>query len=192
MENLNLAIRKEGALRGLLLGGILLLVDILTLYYLANWAQSFLVTFIVLYPLHYIIIFGLSLLFIKGLRDKIGKYWTLRQAITGIFIMLFITSIIWNNGVMVFSNAINPTLAEKAHIATVNAREGAMKSTHRPPAEIKAEMHKMNKTFALNRTITVQNFIRSLFVTVILLFAVSFVLGALFKRERPVAANNNS
>jgi hypothetical protein len=187
MENLNLAIRKEGALRGLLLGVILLLVDILTIYYLANWAQSFLVTFIVLYPLHYIIIFGLALVFIKSMRDKIGKYWNLRQAITGIFIMLFITSVIWNNGVMVFSGVINPSLAEKAHVATVKAREGAMQSTHRPAAEIKVESDKMNQTYAANRSITAGSFIRSLFTTIILLFAVSFVLGVLFKKEKPVA-----
>jgi hypothetical protein len=98
MEDINLAVRKQGALRGILFGVIMLTIDILKLYYLAYWAKSPLTTFIVLYPVYYIVLFGIALFFINSLRIKIGRYWTLKQAITGIFILLFISSIIWNNG----------------------------------------------------------------------------------------------
>jgi hypothetical protein len=188
MENLNSAVRKEGALRGLLFGGIMLLVDILKIIYLAYWAKSPLVTFIVLYPVYYVVLFGTAIFFVNGLRNKIGRYWSLKQAITGIFIMLFITSFIWNNGLAVFSGKVNPQLAEKAHISFVEARKQAMLSSKTPAAKVNEEVENMNKTFAAGSQVTIAGFFRSLFVSVILVFAVSAVLGALFKRERPLPA----
>ena len=186
MGSLDSAVRKQGAIRGLLFGGTMLLVDILKLYYLAYWAKSALITFIVLYPVYYIVLFGVTLLFINSLRIKIGRYWSLKQAITGIFIMLFISSLIWNNGVAIFSEKINPELAQISHVAFVETRKQAMISRNAPPAQINEEVDNMNKTFAAGSNVTVAGFIRSLFVSVILVFAVSAVLGVLFKKEPPV------
>jgi hypothetical protein len=188
MEDLNKAVRKEGALRGLLFGGLMLLIDILKLYFLANVPASPMVVFAVLYPVYYIVLFGAALLFIFGLRKKIGHYWTLKQAITGIFIMLFITSMIWNNGIALFSGIINPTLAQKAHVAFVDARVGAMQSSHTPATKIATEVASMNQKFAASRQFSPQGFIQSLFISIILIFAVSAVFGVLFKRERPAAS----
>ncbi len=185
MENLNSAVRKEGALRGLMFGGIMLLIDILKIYYLAYWAKAPLVTFIILYPVYYIVLFGIALFFINGLRNRIGRYWNLKQAITGIFIMLLITSVIWNNGIALFSGKINPGLAKKSHIGFVETRKAAMQSQNAPPAKINEEVANMNKTFAAGSNISIGGFFRSLFVSVILVFAVSALLGVLFKREQP-------
>ncbi|WP_345955164.1 DUF4199 domain-containing protein [Mucilaginibacter sp. PAMB04168] len=185
MENLNQAVRKEGAIRGVLFGILMLVVDILKLYYLAHASTSPILTFVVLYPVYYIILFGAALLFISGLRNKIGRYWNLKQAITGIFIMLIFTTLIWNNGIALFSGKINPELAEKAHVSFVASRKAAMQSSHTPAKRIEQEVVSMNQTFAAGSKVTVQSFFRSLFVSVILVFAVSAVLGVLFKRERP-------
>lgn len=188
MENLNVAVRKAGALRGILFGVIMLIVDILKLYYLAYLAKAPLATFIVLYPVYYIVLFVIAMLFITGLRNKIGRYWNLKQAITGIFIMLFITSVIWNNGIAIFASKINPGLAEKAHVGFVNTRKAAMLSQHQPVEKVNKEVDSMNQTFAEGNTVTVGSFFRSLFVSIILVFAVSALLGALFKKERPTVA----
>ena len=191
MENLNLAVRKEGALRGLMFGCIMLLVDVLKLYYLAYWAKSPVATFVVLYPVYYVVLFAVTLFFINGLRNKIGRYWSLKQAITGIFIMLFITTVIWNNGIAIFSEKINPQLAAKSHVAFVETRKQAMLSSKTPAAKVKEEVNDMNKTFAAGSSVTVASFFRSLFVSMILVFAVSAVLGVLFKKERPEQAVRN-
>jgi hypothetical protein len=188
MENLNYAVRKEGALRGVLFGGLMLFVDILKLYYLANVAGSPLVTFIVLYPIYYIVLFAAAMFFISALRNKIGRYWSLKQATTGIFIMLFITGVIWNNGLNLFAAKINPALAARAHIGLVNARKAAMVSRNLPAAKINTEVANMNKAFNTDSQLTIGNFVKSLFVSAILVFAVSALLGALFKREQPVPA----
>jgi hypothetical protein len=185
MENINSAVRIAGALRGVLFGVLMLLIDILKLYYLANWATSPLVTFIVLYPVYYLVLFGVAIFFINGLRNKIGRYWTLKQAVTGIFIMLFFTSVIWNNGITIFSSKINPQLAQKAHVGFVKARRGAMLSQNKPVKEVNKAVADMNATFAAGSKVTIAGFFRSLLVSVILIFAVSALLGALFKRERP-------
>jgi hypothetical protein len=191
MGNIDSAVRIQGALRGLLFGGIMLLVDVLKIYYLAYWAKSPLATFIVLYPVYYILLFGITLAFINSLKNKIGRYWSLKQAITGIFIMLFITTMIWNNGVAIFSEKINPQVAEKSHIAFVETRKQAMISQKTPTAKINEEVNNMNKTFEAGSNVTVAGFFRSLFVSAILVFAVSAVLGVLFKKEQPAQLTNN-
>ena len=186
MEDLNSAVRKEGAIRGLLFGITMLVVDILKIYYLAYLAKSPLTTFIVLYPLYYIILFGVAILFVSGLRNKIGRYWNLKQAITGIFIMLFITSVIWNNGISIFTAKINPRLAEKSHVAFVETRKQAMLSSKTPAAKINEEINNMNKTFAAGSQVTIAGFLRSLLISAILVFAVSTLLGILFRRDKPL------
>jgi hypothetical protein len=188
MENINTAIRTASAVRGVLFGFLMLFIDILKLYFLANWAKSPLVTFIVLYPVYYIVLFGIAIFFINSLRSKIGRYWTLKQAVTGIFIMLFITSMIWNNGITVFSANINPQLAQKAHVGFVEARRGAMLSQNKSVKAVNKEIANMNATFAAGSKVTIAGFFRSLLVSVILIFAVSFLLGTLFKREKPLQA----
>lgn len=187
MEDLNAAVRKQGALRGLLFGGIMLFIDILKLYYLAYYAQSPLVTFILLYPVYYIVLFAMALLFVNSLRNKIGRYWNLKQAITGIFIMLFVSSLIWNNGVTLFSGKINPVVAEKAHTGLISVRKAAMQSQNQPQAKIDKEVADMNSKFAASSDITFGSFVQSLVVSVIVVFAVAALLGILFKREKPVA-----
>lgn len=185
MGDLNAAVRKQGALRGLLFGGIMLLIDILKLYYLAYVAKSPMVTFILLYPVYYVVLFAAALLFISNLRNKIGRYWNLKQAITGIFIMLIVSSLIWNNGVTLFSGKIEPAVAEKAHTGLVEMRKAAMQSQNQPAAKIDKEIVDMNKNFAASADITVGSFIQSLGISVILVFAVAAILGILFKREKP-------
>jgi hypothetical protein len=183
MEDINLAVRKQGALRGILFGVIMLTIDILKLYYLAYWAKSPLTTFIVLYPVYYIVLFGIALFFINSLRIKIGRYWTLKQAITGIFILLFISSIIWNNGLTLFSAKINPEVAQKAHVGFVETRKAAMLSQKQPIEKVNKEVASMNANFSAGTSFSVASFFRSLFITIILVFAVSTLLGALFKKE---------
>jgi len=184
MEDINLAVRKEGALRGLLFGVIMLAIDIAKLYYLAYWAKAPLATFIILYPVYYIVLFGVALFFINSLRIKIGRYWTLKQAITGIFILLFISSVIWNNGLTLYSAKINPEVAQKAHTGFVETRKAAMQSQKQPVEKINKEVASMNANFSASGNFTLGSFFRSLFISIILVFAVSVLLGALFKRER--------
>ncbi|CAM3856506.1 DUF4199 domain-containing protein [Mucilaginibacter galii] len=187
MEDINSAVRKQGALRGVLFGLIMLAIDILKLYYLAYWAKSPINTFIILYPVYYIVLFGIALFFISGLRNKIGRYWTLKQAITGIFILLFVSSVIWNNGLTLFSAKINPDVAQKAHVGFVETRRAAMLSQKQPVEKINKEVKNMNENFSAGSHMTVASFFSSLFISIILVFAVSALLGVLFKRERVVS-----
>jgi hypothetical protein len=186
MKDINSAVRIEGAIRGLLFGIIMLLIDIFKLHYLAYWAKAPLTTFIVLYPVYYIVLFGVALYFINGLRIKIGRYWTLKQAITGIFILLFISSVIWNNGLNLYSNQINPALAQKAHTGFVETRKAAMLSQKQPVEKINKEVNSMNANFTAGNSFSIAGFFRSLLISIILVFAVSVLLGALFKREQVV------
>lgn len=188
MEELNAAVRKQGALRGLLFGGIMLFIDILKLYYLAYYATSPMATFILLYPVYYIVLFAMALLFVNSLRNKIGRYWNLKQAITGIFIMLFVGSMIWNNGVTLFKGKVNPVVGKKAETGLISMRKAAMESQNQPQAKIDKEIADMKSKFAASRDITFGSFIQSLVVSVILVFAVAALLGILFKREKPVAS----
>ncbi|UEG52531.1 DUF4199 domain-containing protein [Mucilaginibacter daejeonensis] len=190
MRDLDGAVRKNGLVLGLLFGALMLIIDILKMCYLAYAPGKPIITFIVLYPVYYIVFFGAALLFISRLRNNIGRFWNLKQAITGIFIMLFVSSFVWNNGLTVFSGYVAPELAQKAHTSFIEARKQAMASSGTPAKKMAEEEANMQRTFEEGSHVTIGSFFRSLAVSAILVFAVSALLGILFKREgRPTTDN---
>ncbi len=190
MRDLNSAVRKNGLLLGLLFGVLMLIIDILKMCYLAYVPGRPIVTYIVLYPVYYIVFFGTALLFISRLRNNIGRYWNLKQAITGIFIMLFVSSFVWNNGINIVSGYIAPELAQQANTSFIEARKQAMASKGTTPKKMAEEEANMRRTFEEGSHVTVSSFFKSLAVSAVLVFAVSSLLGILFKREGTPATDN--
>lgn len=186
MEDINAAVRKESAIRGVLFGVIMLVVELLKMFVFVDWVPSPLIAFSILYPIPYIVLLGLGILFLLSLRKSVGSYWNQRQATTGIFVMLFVMSFIWINGGQVVQKVLVPKQAKKAQLNIVESHKQAMQSANVSKDKIKNEVKSMNETFSAGSSITVASFFKSLFVSIILVFAVSALLGALFKREQTV------
>jgi hypothetical protein len=58
-----------------------------------------------------------------------------------------------------------------------------MLSQKQPIEKVNKEVASMNANFSAGTSFSVASFFRSLFITIILVFAVSTLLGALFKKE---------
>src|SRR5579871_5515085 len=95
MSQLENTIRRVSAIKGLLLGAVLLAVSILSYYVLVYYATQnawliifSTVIFSVVIPIIVVLIFCFDL------RKSVGGYWTFKQAVTGIFIMLAVNYVI--------------------------------------------------------------------------------------------------
>lgn len=187
MENLNNVIRKEGALRGLLFGGILLVVNILLVYCTAYWVTSPLVYFFISFLGTYVIQVGLTLFLTGNLRKKIGGLWSLKQAATGIFFILLVTYVISTGGRWLYFTLIDKPAMEAANTNSVTIRRQALEYAHRPQKDIDATIAEMQKSLAQGKEFTVGKTVQDFIISVILLFTVALILGALYKRERPSA-----
>ncbi|QJD95074.1 DUF4199 domain-containing protein [Mucilaginibacter robiniae] len=183
---MDILLRKEGALRGLLFGGILLAVNILLIYYTAYIAQVPGVFFVVSFIGSFVVQIGLALLFTASLRKKIGGYWTLKQATSGLFVMLFVTYLISSVGRWVFSNYIDQATVQKANTETLAIQRKALQSTHRSEADIQSTLEATQKSMNEGDTLSIGRVIQNLLISVILIFAIAAILGALFKREPPL------
>ncbi|MBS7563765.1 DUF4199 domain-containing protein [Mucilaginibacter sp. Bleaf8] len=186
MENLNNVIRKEGTLRGLLFGGILLVVNILLVYCTAYWVSSPLVYFFISFIGTYVIQLGLTLFLTSKLRKKIGGYWSLKQAATGIFFILLFTYLISTGGRWLYFKLIDPPAMEAANTNSVNIRRGALEFAHRPQKDIDTTIAEMQKSIEQGKVFTIGKTIQDFVISIILLFAVALILGALYKREGAV------
>src|SRR5437868_4607436 len=110
---LDKTIKKQGLIRGLILGSVLTAIGIAYFYLTIGIPSPVLIAVnLVLFPYILPIVAAAFLCF--NLRRKIGGFWTLRQAVTGIFIMFaisYITEFILQD--QVFVKVIEPNTAKK-------------------------------------------------------------------------------
>lgn len=189
MNNFNSIVRKEGALRGLIFGVVLLIVNILLIYCTAYWVKSPVIYFILAFIGTYVVQIGLAVFFSGSLRKKIGGYWSLKQASTGIFFILFVTYIISSGGRWLYFRLFDSAAMQKANMAAVNIRRQALEMSDRPQKDIDKTITDMQNTIAQGGNVTITRSLQEFLVSIILLFAVAAILGALYKREPPVYKN---
>jgi ABC-type multidrug transport system fused ATPase/permease subunit len=185
MYNISLAtLRKEGALRGIIFGVVLLMINIGVIYYTAYVVKSPGAFFGVSFVTSYIVQVGLAVFLISNLRTKIGGFWNLKQAVTGIFFMLFVTYLISSTGRFLFSRYIDSVTVNKEAAATIDLRRKALESTQASPENIKQTIAELQKSIAQSKNITIATVAQNLIFSIILIFALSFIFAALFKREK--------
>src|ERR1700758_4703041 len=122
MTQLENTIRRTSAIRGLILGVVLLAVSILSFYILTSdtgnaWLIVFSpIIFSVFIPILIVLVFCFNL------RKNIGGYWTFRQAVTGIFIMFAISYAIQVIGRdVVFARVVEPDMISKTQASMIRA-----------------------------------------------------------------------
>lgn len=188
MENGLKEIRKDALKNGLILGGVLLVLDILALYILANSQSIFLV--FVAYLFGYLIIpVVAAVLLIKNLRTKIGGYWTLRQATSGIFIMFFSGYLISSAGSFLFVRFIQPLIALQAKDNFVILITGFFNRINADPDKVDELVENIELQFNAAGQSGAGALISSLLSSIIVLFIAALIFAAIFKKERPVFIN---
>jgi len=178
-------IKIQGLIKGLILGAVLAVVSIIYFYFMVSIASAVAITVgAILFT--YIFPIAIAAMFCINLRNKVGGYWTMRQAATGIFIMFFISNLtIFILRDQIFANTIEPQMAQKTKTAMVTALNKLKESTAKPEEkkEADAKIQEMEKSFQTGKSVTIGQQIQSLGISIIFLFVLSIIFAAFFKRE---------
>ena len=181
-------IRQDALQNGLILGGVLLVLDILALFILAR-SQSILMVSIS-YLFGYLIIpLTAAIILIKRLRKKIGGFWNFRQATSGIFIMFLSAYLISSAGSFVFIKYIHPQITLDAKNNFVNVLSGFLNRMNTEPEKIDDIAEKIEQQFEAIAHTSFSSVVSNLLSSIIILFITALIFAAIFKREQFIATH---
>jgi len=192
MEDLQQKIKVSSFKSGLTLGAILLVLGIFSFYFIIRMAASFLL--IIIGPIVFSIIIPIVLvIFICfDLRKKIGGYWNFRQATTGIFIMFFVAYIVQYIGKdVVFAKFVEPNMVQKTQDAMMDATTAMMEKAGTDQTQIDEKKAQIQKQFDGQKEITIGKIIQGIIISIILMFVLALIFGALFKKDPPLFADSD-
>lgn len=190
-KSIDSQIRKNGFIKGLLLGCIVLALSIASFYFIIDIAKEPWEDLLGPYIFSMIIPLLLIVFFALDIRKKLGGWWSFKQAVTGTFIMIFTSYVILTIGRdFIFAKAIEPDMIQKLETAMLNSSTIMYKKQGFSQAQINSQIAERKQGFegqkAVSTGIIIQNFI----INTMLLFVLAIILGALLKREgRPAVFN---
>jgi hypothetical protein len=180
-------IKKKGLVKGLILGCIVVIVNILSFYYMTGTVEShpllvlpgsFIFTIVI--PLIAIILFTLSI------RKSIGGYWSFRQAVTAIFIMLFTTYIMLTIGRdILFVKLVEPNMVQKIGAVMMESRMRKDQLDGMSSAKIIQDLAFEKKNFSVQVDNGQWAIVESIPENILITFVLAIILSAVFKKEPP-------
>ena len=180
-------VKKKGLVKGRFLGCIVVVVNILSFYYMTGTVEShpllvlpgsFILTIVI--PLITIILFTLNI------RKSVGGYWSFRQAVTAIFIMLFTTYIMLTVGRdILFVKMVEPNMVQKIGAVMVESRMLKDKLDGMPQAQITQDLAFEKKNFSVQVDNGQWAIVESIPENILITFVLAVILSAVFKKERP-------
>jgi hypothetical protein len=184
MENLNQQIRKNAITSGLIYGIIVLVLNILSFYFITTMTTSFVLMLVSPIVLSIAIPLLIIVFFCLDLRKKIGGFWTLRQATTGAFIIVFTAFIVSTIGKdLIFIKLIEPNMIEKTQDAMMSATRSLMEKSGNDQSQIDEKMADVKKKFDDQKNLSTGKIIEGYAITIVFLFIFALILGAVFKRN---------
>jgi len=184
LENL----KPEAVKNGIGLGLIALVLGILSAYLLVG-AKSMMAIFLIPIGVGLIIPLIVAVLFCLDLRKKIGGFWNLRQATSGIFIMFLVTYAISNVGNVVFNKFIEKDMTERIQNTVVEATSSLMKNQGVDEEQVDKKVAEMNADFERKNQGTIMQTIQGHVIGVIIVFVIALLFGAVLKKELPLYIN---
>jgi hypothetical protein len=184
MENINSVIKRKGVIHGIYFGILLLILGIFLYYYKTQLTESFFMIAVGADYIMWLVRAILAALFCYTLRIKIGGYWNVRQATTGIFIMFLVTYAIQFVGRdLVFEKVIDKNVAINTHNSFTNANQKLFKENS-DLAHFKERQKKIDETYPLTqKRPSIYESVISLLMAIIFIFVISLLFAAVFKRE---------
>ena len=164
-----------------------MVVNILSFYYMTGTVEShpllvlpgsFILTIVI--PLITIILFTLNI------RKSIGGYWSFRQAVTSIFIMLFTTYIMLTIGRdILFVKLVEPNMVQKIGAVMVESRMRKDQLDGMSQAQITQDLAFEKKNFNVQADNGQWAIVESIPENILITFVLAVMLSAIFKKERP-------
>jgi len=184
-------LKKQAAIKGVILGLILGVLGILSFYFMTTMATSFIMIIGGPFVLSIIIPIILGALFCVDLRKSVGGFWNFKQAVTGIFVMFFLSLVMsFLIRDMLFAKVIEPNMVEKTQTAMVNAVTNMLEKSSASQADIDKKIDEMEKQLNEQKNASIGKQIQSFAVSIIFVFVISLVFAIIFKKERPLYMND--
>lgn len=177
-------LKKGGALNGLIFGAIVLVAGILSVYVLANTSNFALVVATPLIVSLLVPLAAAVFLTLK-LRKRIGGYWTLRQATTGIFIMFIVAYTFSSISNFVFYEVSGPDLKVRTKENLVRVTTSFLEAQGATQDEIDASVDKVTAGFAEGAALSTGQIIQGYLQAIIIIFVAALIFAAIFKKEPP-------
>ena len=191
--NIEQKIRNVFIRYGLVFGAIYLALDIISYYFITRFTTS--AALFVAGPIIFrlLVPIVLTAFFCFNGRKKIGGYWTLKQATTGVFIMFLITFLMQLIGRdIIFNKYIEPDSILKTQIAALNARTKNLKDRGYNQKMIDQNLAEMKADLNPQKTNSTANDVLSMFISIIFVFVFALIFGALFKNAEYVPVTEQS
>ena len=176
-------LRKNSAIRGLYVGLIALVINIMAFYFITLASPPFWLMNVGLFFIYIVT----AVIFIENLRRSIGGYWVFKHAVTGIFILVTIAyAVNYVGRDVIFSNLIERNVAGKTKDAIVNADVAYLKKNNISQDSINKNLIQLNQKINTVETVSGMQQVAAIPILLIMLFVVSLVFAAVFKRDPPV------
>lgn len=185
MQDLNRQIRIKGAQYGAVLGAAILALHLFSYFLMTKVSTPLWVT--AFSPLIFTNLLPIvaAILLCLRLREKIGGYWELRQASSGIFVMFLTSYLIFFFGFLLFSKVIEPATDINLQNKIESVKAAIRQNQGTSQQHINEETKGLRKDFNDRQKSGVLGFVQSFGIVVVLLFLASLIFGALFKNDPP-------
>jgi amino acid transporter len=179
-------LRTTGIAFGAVLGVALTVFSIVSYYIILSATSVVLISstpfiFSVLLPIVLVVVLCLNF------RKRVGGWWTMREAATGIFIMFFTAFVIqFALRDQLFAKVIEPRMAEKTQAAMTASVSKFLTEKKTSPDIIKKKLDEIHQEFEAQKDVTLGRQIVSLGFSIIFMFVLAIIFAAFFKREAQV------
>jgi len=175
-------LKKYSLRNGLILGLILLSFNIISFYLITTVIKSPIGVIAVPYVFSIILPIPFAIIFCYTLRALVGRIWDFRIATSGIFIMFLTAYLIIALGRdLVFARFIEPQMSAKIEKVLLDATPVALKKSGATDKQVADKQKDIREQFAMQDNITVAQTIQSQVISVIFIFIIALIFGALFK-----------
>ena len=184
-------LRTTGIAFGIILGVTLTILSIISYYIILSATSVVLISsapfvFSVLLPIVLVVVLCLNF------RKRVGGWWTLREAATGIFMMFFTAFVIqFALRDQLFAKVIEPHMAEKTQAAMTASVSKFLTETKTSPDIIKKKLEEIRQEFESQKDVTIGRQIVSLGFSIIFMFVLAIIFAAFFKKEAQVGFRNS-
>ncbi len=179
-------LRTTGVVFGLLLGVVLTVLSIASFYIILSATSVVIISsvpfiFSVLFPILLVVVLCFNF------RKRVGGFWTLREAATGIFIMFFTAFVIqFALRDQLFAKVIEPHMIEKTQAAMTNSVTKFLKESKTNPEIIKKKLAEIQGEFDAQKDVTIGRQIQGVGISIIFMFVLAIIFAAFFKKEAQV------
>lgn len=191
MQELNRKIRIKGAQYGAILGASIFLLNLFSYFLMTKvstplWMTAF-------SPLIFtnILPIVIAILLCLRLREKIGGYWTLRQAASGVFMMFFTSYFLFFFSMILYSKVIDPAMGVNIENKIEVVKAAIRRNQQTSEQHIHEETTALRKDFNERQKSGTWGYVQSFGIVVLLLFLASLIFGALFKNEEIISVPSN-